>query len=125
MPLSGSNYSKFSLDHNLVMGERIVTAPAGLTQNADPGTSLWGLLNAQTSAASEFGGLTTGVDGRLILLLANGTNNLQVDEENTGSTAAFRFANGGAGNLSLGPTAARQGSCWMWCTTPSRFVRIG
>jgi hypothetical protein len=112
-------------NQGLFTGGALITydSPSGISNNVNPGwatdPNTDGRINVDTTAgnAEWTGLLATGVnDGTGILITNVGPNNLQLDTQNAGSTAANQFY--ASGNLVLvpgqGTLAVYYGAAALW-----------
>lgn len=89
-----------------VGGFSAFVSPAGGQNDVNPGSgfpALLGRIDVDTSAGNaNWTGLLAGVDGQIVVIRnAAGANNLTLNNQNAGSTAANRFA--AAGDFTLVP----------------------
>lgn len=109
-----------------VGGFSAFVSPAGAQNNVNPGSGFpaaIGRIDADTSAGdANWTGMLAGVDGQIVIIRnATGANNLTLNSENAGSTAANRFT--AAADMTLPPGGAiwaiyYAGSVNRWVLVP-------
>lgn len=107
-----------NIDQNLTLTGRISPTQISANTNdwAPTGFSTCSVIRVSTDASRNLTGLAGGADGRLILLLNVGSNNLVLKNEDSNSTAANRFSAGGDRTLAGG-----DGAILWYDSTSSRW----
>lgn len=100
-----------------------IITPSQLTSNTDnwapTGHATANVIRASTDASRNLTGLSAGVDGRMVLLINIGAQNLVLIHDST-STAANRFYCPGDANLTLNTNDA----CWLYYDNSSSRWRV-